>query len=209
MRLSAHSRAALICFSFSVSTRKTLTPIFTRSALRCLRHVQTVNATAHAATANAVIETDHCITEVIGCGCIAVIPKGDSFGLGASIVHLAASIIGETGPHLSTLAVRPPPSAARSVVIAKREATKQSSRPLPLDCFPLRLRNRGRNDGAGAATTGEGGSRQIFIKIPPRGIVCFDQRQLFLARAGLDLFLPRDGVSHGIVDFKLHENLQP
>ena len=32
----------------------------------------------------------------------------------------------------------------------------------------------GRNDG-------EGGSRQIFIKIPPRGIVCFDQRQLFLA----------------------------
>ena len=67
---------------------------------------------------------------------------------------------------------------------------------------------RGHNDGARVtATTGEGGSRQIFIKIPPQGIACFDQRQLFLARVGLDLFLPRDGVLHGNVEFKPYQQL--
>lgn len=113
-------------------------PICTSSALRCSRTVQTVKIIAQAAIANAETVTRSCITEVIGCGCIVIFPKSDSFRLGASNFHLAASIIVETGPHLSTLALRPPPAAARRVVIARSAATKQSSRPV--DCFPLRLR---------------------------------------------------------------------
>ena len=56
----------------------------------------------------------------------------------------------------------------------------------------------GRNDG-------EGGSRQIFIKIPPRGTLLRDKLGLPGARPVLDVLFPLDGVVSCVVHLEIGE----
>src|SRR5262245_36367455 len=84
-------------------------------------------------------------------------------------------------------------------VIASRRRSNPERRLGP----GLLRRYAPRKDGRG----GIKGSRQIAVKILPRWIARFDQRQLFLAR--LYLFFPADGAGHCLVELVLNQQLAP